>query len=173
MLQGINLDEVRQYNATLKQYRDKAASLNAEIEYNTKELNVLCEELSKELGKPVTKDNIEQIYMEQVQAINSTLQSGNAVLSRIANEEQSINTPTQTTPVTPVTLVQQTPQMTPRAYQTVPVQQAPVQQQPQATPQTQVPPVIPAPINGNIFNGQPAQLGMPGAAGELPKLFNI
>ena len=31
MLQNVDLNQIKQYNASLKQYKDKAASLNAEI----------------------------------------------------------------------------------------------------------------------------------------------
>lgn len=103
MLQGIDLNQVRQYNASLKQYKDKAASLKAEIDYTNKEIDTLCSELSAELGISVTRDNIQQVYDEQVSKINSTLQSGNAVLSKIASEEQTAQAQTVQTPVqTPV-----------------------------------------------------------------------
>ena len=109
MLQGVDLNQVKQYNASLKQYKDKAASLNAEIEYTNKEIDALCAELTTELGIQVTRDNIQQIYEEQVSKINSTLQSGNAVLAKIASEEQAAST--VATPVAPVTPVAPTPVM--------------------------------------------------------------
>ena len=109
MLQGVDLNQVKQYNASLKQYKDKAASLNAEIEYTNKEIDALCAELTNELGIQVTRDNIQQIYEEQVSKINSTLQSGNAVLAKIASEEQAAST--VATPVAPVTPVAPTPVM--------------------------------------------------------------
>lgn len=87
MLQGVNIDEIKKYNASLKQCRDRAASLNAEIEYTNKEIDALCIELSQELGLTVTRENAEHVYNEQLEKINSTLQSGNAVLSKIASEE--------------------------------------------------------------------------------------
>ena len=89
MLQGIDLNQVRQYNTSLKQYKDKASSLKAEIDYTNKEIDTLCTELSAELGINVTRDNIQQVYEDQVSKINSTLQSGNAVLAKIASEEQT------------------------------------------------------------------------------------
>lgn len=124
MLQGIDLNQVKQYNASLKQYKDKAASLNAEIEYTNKEIDALCAELTNELGIQVTRDNIQQIYEEQVSKINSTLQSGNAVLAKIASEEQAAST--VATPVAPVTPVAPTPVMQ-TAVPTPPV--APVAQE--------------------------------------------
>ena len=124
MLQGVDLNQVKQYNASLKQYKDKAASLNAEIEYTNKEIDALCAELTNELGIQVTRDNIQQIYEEQVSKINSTLQSGNAVLAKIASEEQAAST--VATPVTPVTPVAPTPVMQ-TAVPTPPV--APVAQE--------------------------------------------
>jgi prefoldin subunit 5 len=105
MLQGVNLEEIKQYNASLKQYKDKAAALNAEIEYTNKEINSVCAELTAELGVTVTRDNIEQIFNEQVSKINSTLQSGNAVLAKIASEEAAsnpMNNTAQSVPVQPV-----------------------------------------------------------------------
>lgn len=124
MLQGVDLNQVKQYNASLKQYKDKAASLNAEIEYTNKEIDALCTELTTELGIQVTRDNIQQIYDEQVSKINSTLQSGNAVLAKIASEEQAAST--VATPVAPVTPVAPTPVMQ-TAVPTPPV--APVAQE--------------------------------------------
>lgn len=111
MLQGIDLNQVRQYNASLKQYKDKAASLKAEIDYTNKEIDTLCNELSAELGISVTRDNIQQVYEDQVSKINSTLQSGNAVLSKIASEEQTAQAQTVQTPVqTPVQSVPTPPE---------------------------------------------------------------
>ena len=130
MLQGVDLNQVKQYNASLKQYKDKAASLNAEIEYTNKEIDALCAELTNELGIQVTRDNIQQIYEEQVSKINSTLQSGNAVLAKIASEEQAASTVatpvTPVAPVAPVTPVAPTPVMQ-TAVPTPPV--APVAQE--------------------------------------------
>lgn len=89
MLQGIDLGQVRQYNSALKTYKDQSASLNAEIEYTNNEIDNLCAQLTQELGIQVTRDNIEQVYNDEVAKINSTLQSGNAVLAKIASEEQN------------------------------------------------------------------------------------
>ena len=143
MLQGVDFNQVKQYNASLKQYKDKAASLNAEIEYTNKEIDALCAELTAELGIQVTRDNIQQIYDEQVAKINSTLQSGNAVLAKIASEEQAASVTSQAT--------------------------APVVQQ--ATPVTPVAPVATAQSNptvaGSVFGtAQPA-------SAPLPPLFSM
>lgn len=153
MLQGVDLNQVKQYNASLKQYKDKAASLNAEIEYTNKEIDALCAELTTELGIQVTRDNIQQIYDEQVSKINSTLQSGNAVLAKIASEEQAAST--VATPVTPVTPV----------APTTPVMQA-------TPPVAPVAPTVPtaqetAPVAGSVFG-----TASPTPA-TLPPLFNM
>lgn len=115
MLQGVDINQVKQYNTSLKQYRDKAANINAQIEFTQKELDTICKELSAELGVEVNESNIEQIYNEQVEKINATLKSGNTVLAKIAEEEQKIvtgqvvnqtvnqtATPVQATPVAPI-----------------------------------------------------------------------
>lgn len=139
MMQDINLEEVKKYNANLKQYRDRAAQLKAEIDFNNKEIDAACAELSNELGVSVTRDNLEQIYAEQVSKINSTLQSGNAVLAKIASEENQTAQQAQVSQATPVA---QAPQAQAQA-QVVPPQpatpvqpQAPVFQQ-SVQPQTQ------------------------------------
>lgn len=172
MLQNINLEEVKQYNATLKQYKDKAATLNVEIEYTTKELDSLCAELTAELGVQVTKDNIEQIYNEQVEKINSTLNSGKAVLAKIANEENSVATAnvqqTVPQPVQPVT-----PQVTPQAPLVTPqfVGQ-PVQSSQQVQSQPVQQPVYQEPVQGTLFSNQPVGVATQQPQ-ELPPLFSI
>lgn len=90
MIQGIDLNQIKQYNTSLKAYRDKAANINAQIEYANKELDSLCRELSAELGQEVNSTNVEQIYKEQTEKINSALQSGNIVLAKIASEEAAL-----------------------------------------------------------------------------------
>lgn len=147
MLQGIDLNQVKQYNASLKQYKDKAASLNAEIDYTNKEIDALCAELSTELGIQVTRDNIQQIYEEQVSKINNTLQSGNAVLAKIANEEQAASAvaTAQATPVAPNLNIQQT----------TPTQST--------MTQTQESTAVPGSIFGNASP----------TPGPLPAMFNI
>lgn len=137
MMQDINLEEVKKYNANLKQYRDRAAQLKAEIDFNNKEIDAACAELSNELGVSVTRDNLEQIYAEQVSKINSTLQSGNAVLAKIASEENQTAQQAQVSQATPVVQAQVVPPQpaTPVQPQSV-APQAPVFQQP-VQPQTQ------------------------------------
>lgn len=129
MLQGIDINQVKQYNTSLKQYRDKAANINAQIEFTQKELNTICKELSAELGVEVNESNIEQIYNEQVEKINATLKSGNTVLAKIAEEEQKIATgqtvQTQQPVQQPVQVAQPTIPVTPQ----VPVAPAVTEQQ--------------------------------------------
>lgn len=153
MLQGVDLNQVKQYNASLKQYKDKAASLNAEIEYTNKEIDALCAELTTELGIQVTRDNIQQIYDEQVSKINSTLQSGNVLLAKIASEEQAASI--VATPVAPVTPVAPTTPVMQTAVPTPPV--APTAPTAQET----------APVAGSIFG-----TASPTPA-TLPPLFNM
>lgn len=101
MLQGVNIDEVRKYNASLKQYKDQSARLTVEIEMNEKELKQLCEQLSTELGVTVTPENVEQIYEEQVSKINQTLETGNAILKKIEQEALGVqNNPVGSLPNT-------------------------------------------------------------------------
>lgn len=180
MVQGVNLEEVRKYNESLKQYRDKASQLKAEIDYNNKEIDTLCAELTTELGIQVTRENIEQVYAEQVNKINSTLQSGNAVLSKIASEESSAsgNTamPVQNT-VSEQVVSQPVPQP---AVQPVPQPAVQPAVQPVAQPAEGVVGIGNTPVTGgmsgveqqavagSVFGNQPQASGMPT---DLPKLF--
>ena len=88
---GINVDDVKKYNESLRAQQERASNIKAEIEFNNKELTRLCEELTKELGISVTADNIEQIYTDRVEKINNTLQNGNEILKRIASDEEALN----------------------------------------------------------------------------------
>lgn len=171
MLEGCNLEEIKSYNASLKQYKDRAASLKAEIEYTNKELDTLCAELTAELGKQVTRDNIEQVYNEQISMINSTLQSGKAVLSKIAAEENNSGAVGQATPVMSQTVSQPTGQ---------PVNNQYVAPQPNAGDVPNICNSIPGQLEaarltgnsilgsvpGNVFNGA-------ATPSSLPPMFNL
>lgn len=90
MMKNVDVAQVKQYNTLLKQYKDQATKIRAEIEFNSKELNTLCAELSSELGIQVTPENIEQVYNERVEKINSTLESGMEILSRVQREAGTV-----------------------------------------------------------------------------------
>ena len=66
MQNGVNIEEVKKYNASLRQYRDKANQLKAEIEFTRQELEKRCATLSSELGVQVTPDNIESILADRI-----------------------------------------------------------------------------------------------------------
>lgn len=86
MMNGVDINQVKQYNEQLKRYKEQAAKIKVEIEMNTSELNRLCEELTAELGVQVTPDNIEQIYNDRVEKVRNTLQSGTEIMDRIRQE---------------------------------------------------------------------------------------
>lgn len=97
MIANVNLEEVKKFNSALRQYKDRSVHLNAEIEIMSKEVDSLCAELSTELGVTVTRDNVESICAEVAEKINSSLQSGNVVLSKIAEVEQGVQQTAQVT----------------------------------------------------------------------------
>lgn len=86
MMNGVDINQVKQYNEQLKRYKEQAAKIKVEIEMNTSELNRLCEELTAELGVQVTPDNIEKIYNDRVEKVRNTLQSGTEIMDRIRQE---------------------------------------------------------------------------------------
>lgn len=90
MNNAVDIGQVKQYNATLKQYKDQASKISAEIDFNKKELESICAELTTELGVVVNPDNIEQIYNERVAKIQNTLASGTEILNRIRQESNLV-----------------------------------------------------------------------------------
>lgn len=160
MLDNSTLEQVKQYNNNLKQYRAKSAQLTAEIEYINREIDTLCNELTAELGVQVTKENIEQMCKEQSEKIINSLQSGNAVLAKIASEEQNATSVNNTQPAQP-TFTQQVVQPTPVA----PVQQTMNVMQSNVVPQ--------ASVQGSVFNGQNTPLPNTPNGAILPPLFNL
>ena len=90
MLQGINVEEIKRYNESLRAHKERASKLKAEIEFSSAELVRLCEELTDELGIQVTPENLDQIYQDRVEKINNTLEVGKDILSRIEAEETNM-----------------------------------------------------------------------------------
>lgn len=91
MLNGINVEEIKKYNESLKAHNERASKLRAEIDFNKNELTRLCAELTQELGVTVTLENVRQIYDEKVRTINANLESGKEILRRVAEEEAAAN----------------------------------------------------------------------------------
>ena len=87
MQAGINIEQVRQYNASLREYKEKSSNLRAEIEFNQQELARQCAELSKTLGIEVNPENVNSILEDRVAKINNTMAVGNEILNRIRAEE--------------------------------------------------------------------------------------
>lgn len=108
MVNGINMEDVKRYNAELKLYKEKAAQVKTRIEINTAEIDRLCAELSAELGVTVTRDNASDILRERTEKIMNSLKVGNEILSHIKAEEAnsqnnaSVQTAVPSTPQAPV-----------------------------------------------------------------------
>ena len=98
MVNGVDIEQVKNYNTQLKQYKEQASRVTAQIEYSTKDLANLCNELSTELGKAVTPENIEDIYNEFMTSIKNTLDTGNAILAQIAADTASQQAAQASTP---------------------------------------------------------------------------
>ena len=104
MQSGINIEEIKKYNASLREYKEKSSKIRAEIEFNQQELARQCSELTKALGVEVTPDNVVAILEDRVAKINNTMAVGNEILNRIKAEEAAAvaaNTGT-VNPVSPV-----------------------------------------------------------------------
>ncbi len=88
-LPKLDIERIKRYNDNLKREVARSAQLRAELEFNTNELNRLCQELSDDLGIEVNEQNVEMVYMELVKKIENNLQVGEEMLNRI--KEQSNN----------------------------------------------------------------------------------
>jgi predicted lipase len=148
MRSDINIEQVRAYNASLREYKEKSSKLRAEIEFNQKELDKQCSELSASLGIQVTPDNIQQILEERVAKIKNTMEVGTEILNRIKNEEATIS---------------QVNSQMPGQIPVQPTVQMPTTQ-PTVQPGSPVPPVAP-----NIQGGAASVFG--DMSGGLPPIF--
>ena len=130
----INIEQIKEYNKNLKEQKERASKLEAEIKFNTGEIQNLCNELSSELGREVNINNISEIYTELVNKITNTLKTGNEFLARIKQDENEANMETE---VSIPESVDNVPKETVQVEQTVPVS---VPQQPSVVEQVGVVP---------------------------------
>lgn len=93
MVQGVDIEQVKKYNSQLKGYKEQASRITAQIDYSKAELTNLCNELTAELGKQVTPENIEEVYNEFMSNLKSTLDTGTTILTQIANDGQTQTVP--------------------------------------------------------------------------------
>lgn len=86
----IDVERIKEYNKRYKESQSKVANLQAELDMNNREIDRLCKELSAELGITINRENVEQVYMQKVQEINSNLELGESILKRIESEEKGL-----------------------------------------------------------------------------------
>lgn len=139
MVQGVDIEQVKKYNSQLKGYKEQASRITAQIDYSKAELTNLCNELTAELGKQVTPENIEEVYNEFMSNLKSTLDTGTTILTQIASDGQT----QPASQVTPQAAPQVNPQMINTAGATT-VGAMPTFQQAQQS----VTPVTPQPTMG-------------------------
>lgn len=143
MVQGVDIEQVKKYNSQLKGYKEQASRITAQIDYSKAELTNLCNELTAELGKQVTPENIEEVYNEFMSNLKSTLDTGTTILTQIANDGQTQPASQVAPQVTPQAAPQVNPQMI-NPVGATPVGAMPTFQQAQQS----VNPVAPQPIMG-------------------------
>lgn len=95
-LEKLDIQRIRKFNSEVNEQKKKASELIARMEFNKGELKRLCDELTVELGVPVTPENIEEIYKQCVAKINNSLTTGEEILNRIKNDEYKDNTESTT-----------------------------------------------------------------------------
>ena len=98
MEKTLDISRIKTYNAELQHYKDKSADTRAKLDINRQELQRLCTYLSAELGVTVTPDNIEAVYNQCVDKIESNLVAGEEILKRIKAEEATANSTYQAVP---------------------------------------------------------------------------
>lgn len=86
----IDVERIKEYNKKYKESQQKVANLQAELDMNNREIDRLCKELSAELGVQITRENVETVYEQKVNAINTSLELGEKILTRIETEEKGL-----------------------------------------------------------------------------------
>lgn len=162
----IDVTKVRQYNARLSSKKEQTAQLRAEVSMINNDINQLCEELSRELGIPVTPENAMEVYEKYTAQLMEQITTGEQILDRIDGKEATVNGDSS------AVFGQQaapTPAPTPMAQpQAQPMYAG---QMPQATPQMgqPIPQAPQAPAGGyagfGSMNGQAVQF--------TPPVFNV
>lgn len=179
---SINLDEVKKYNASLKQYKDQSAQLNAQKEFISKEIDTMCAELTKELGIPVTRDNAEQVCSDLCTKINNSLASGNVVLSKIASEMNKPVTQAQAVVAETASQVVQSAPVAPGSAVSEPVAVAPNVNSIEQVAVTQTAPVVNQPVVAQPTVAEQPTVVQPAVqatntavpqVGELPAFFKM
>ena len=82
----MDMQEIKQYNQRVTKVQKEVADLVAEKRIRTQELERLCKELSQEMGRQITPENVEQVYEEMSEQIRETMKSGEEILDRVEQE---------------------------------------------------------------------------------------
>ena len=88
---SLDVQRVKEYNRQLKECKEKSSKITAEMEFNRGEIQRLCTELTNQLGIEVTPENVVSIYKEREAKLENTLATGEEILKRIKEEEESID----------------------------------------------------------------------------------
>ena len=86
---------VANYNTAVKKVLANVNEANAKVEYSKKEFEKGCEQLSKELGREVNADNLEEVYKELEDSIVEQVTLGEQLIER-ANAQLNENNGTGT-----------------------------------------------------------------------------
>lgn len=84
---GIDLERVREYNKRCNSYKEKLSELSAERKIVSANLDNICKQLEKQLGREVTPQNIEEVYQAESLKVMNTLEAGESILQRIERAE--------------------------------------------------------------------------------------
>lgn len=85
---SITVNNIKQYNAQLAEYQEKAKNLELEKNMAEREIKRLCKELTEEIGIEVTPENAEALYAEYMQKVQNTLETGEEIFNRIKAEAE-------------------------------------------------------------------------------------
>lgn len=84
---SIDLERVREYNKRCNSYKEKLSELSAERKIVSANLDNICKQLEKQLGREVTPQNIEEVYKAESLKVMNTLEAGESILKRIERAE--------------------------------------------------------------------------------------
>jgi len=86
----VDTQRIKNFNENLKSAKAKSAKIDAEIEFNSKEIDTLCKELSADIGRQITPENAEAVLNELNAELMNTLEVGESILNRISEEERAL-----------------------------------------------------------------------------------
>lgn len=83
------LNDIKEYNQKLREKKEEFQRTEVQMKMLQESIQQKCSELTNMMGVQVTPDNLEQVYQEYVQKLQTQLSNGMAILMNIQNTPKS------------------------------------------------------------------------------------